>query len=159
MVLTGAGSKRVWPLFFEECFEISNYQDSKQKNKRGVKNILGTNRGIAVEESFHDGNFVLKIDGQLNRENVKKFYSILEPYFYRHKPIVLDLSTLSLSDNFGVTALIERYQWSRVIKNEFRIKGLSKSLKNKFDLVGFSDFIELDNNFFKEGKNEIPKRD
>ena len=120
---------------------------------------MGTNRGIAVEESFHDGNFVLKIDGQLNRENVKKFYSILEPYFYRHKPIVLDLSTLSLSDNFGVTALIERYQWSRVIKNEFRIKGLSKSLKNKFDLVGFSDFIELDNNFFKEGKNEIPKRD
>ena len=76
-----------------------------------------------------------------------KFYTILEPYYYRHKPIVLDLSTLSFSDNFGIVAFIERYQWSRVIKKEFRIKGLNKKNKKKIIMLGLSDFLDLDKHF------------
>ena len=102
---------------------------------------------LTIKDSFFKGTFFLKIEGQLNRENINKFYSILEPYYYRQQPIVLDLSTLSFSDNLGVVALIERYQWSRVIKKEFRIKGLNQKIKKKFTLVGLSDFIDLDKNF------------
>ena len=105
------------------------------------------NKEITVQESFYDGTYILKIDGQLNRENINKFYTILEPYYYRHKPIVLDLSTLSFSDNFGIVAFIERYQWSRVIKKEFRIKGLNKKNKKKIIMLGLSDFLDLDKHF------------
>ena len=105
---------------------------------------MNLTKKITVKEVFYDGTFILKIDGHLNRESVNEFYTILEPYYYRHKPIVLDLSTLSFLDNFCVVAFIERYQWSRVLKKEFQIKGLNKKIKKKLILAGLSDFHDLD---------------
>ena len=100
-----------------------------------------TYKMFEIEKIYKEGKWTIKIRGALNRDTITEFNTTLYSHCKNLEPLVIDLSELSFIDSFGVANLVEKYQWSRIIEQDFRLKGLRPEIKKIFEMAGLKDFF------------------
>ena len=102
------------------------------------------NGALEIQEFHKSGKWILKIRGPLIKDTVQEFNTVVEPYFKKLGPVVIDLSDISFFDTFGVSTLVEKYQWSRIMEQDFSFKGMKPEIQDILKLEGLDHFLCLD---------------